>query len=338
MRRRVSACDNRKGGIAMTDKMYKLSKKKYGRCPYSDETLAVMIQNGDEMGIRWLLSENEYYLRNIAQKICTEHELETMGDDLKQAGALALIEAAKNYRVGSNAKLLTYAYTIVKNKMLDRKAELSATVKMPATRYHQLKVVGFLKSTMTDKPSSELLDAIQQRLQVSETVARNLLLDYKAFFQNKNLGTRVYGIYGGANPAKVFMNRTRWKYIYRALRDELSDRENLLVNYHLGLELPDELEEEVKEDPELQDWMTFEELAIRLNYNDHSAAEKAFKRAMRKVKRALEAENGELALWLNVWEMLQNTCNHPAPEVPLGYLPPVPWWDADEIEDTSEYD
>ena len=273
----------------MTDKMYKLSKKKYGTCPHSDETLAVMIQNGDEMAIRWLLSENEYYLRNIAQKICTTHELETIGDDLKQAGALALIEAAKNYRVGSNAKLLTYAYTIVKNKMLDRKAELSASVQMPSSRYHQLKVVGFLKATMTEKPSSELLEAIQQRLQVSENVARELILDYKTFFQSKNLGSRVYGIYGGANPAKLFMNGTRWKYIHRAMRDELSYRESLLAKYHLGLELPDALEEEVKEDPELRDWMTFEELAIYLNDNDHSAAEKAFKRAMRKLRRALEA-------------------------------------------------
>lgn len=62
----------------MTDKMYKLSKQKYGTCPHSDETLAVMIQNGDEMAIRWLLSENEYYLRTIAQKICTAHEPETI--------------------------------------------------------------------------------------------------------------------------------------------------------------------------------------------------------------------------------------------------------------------
>jgi len=285
-----------------------------------------------------LLSENEYYLRNIAQKICTTGELEAIGDDLKQAGALALIDAAKNYCVGSNAKLLTYAYTIVRNKMLDRKAELSASVQMPASRYHQLKVVGFLKSTMTDKSSSELLGAIQQRLQVSENVARDLILDYKTFFQKKNLGSRVYGIYGGANPANVFMNSTRWKCIHRAMRDELSYRENLLVKYHLGLELPDELEEEVKEDPELRDWMTFEELAVRLNYNDHSTTEKAFKRAMRKLKRALEAEDGELALWLAVWEMLQYACDHPALEIKPGYLPPIPWWDADETEDTPEYD
>ena len=322
----------------MTDKMYKLSRKKYGKCPHSDETLAVMIQNGDEMGIRWLLSENEYYLRNIAQKICTEHELETMGDDLKQAGALALIDAAKNYRVGSNTKLLTYAYTIVKNKMLDRKAELSATVKMPASRYHQLKVVGFLKSTMTDKPSSELLEAIQQRLQVSETVARNLILDYKAFFQNKNLGSRVYGIYGGTDPAKLFMNKAMWKYIHEAMREDISRLENRIVKYHLGLELPKAREAEVMEDPELRDWLTFEELSIYLNNNDHSGAEKKYDQAIRKLKHALLDDGSESAQLLEIWEALKYACNHPAPEAPLGYLPPVPWWDADETEDTAEYD
>ena len=218
----------------MTDKMYKLSKKKYGTCPHSDETLAVMIQNGDEMAIRWLLSENEYYLRNIAQKICTAHELETIGDDLKQTGALALIDAAKNYRVGSNAKLLTYAYTIVRNKMLDRKAEMSASVQMPASRYHQLKVVAFLNSTMADKPSGELLEAIQQRLQVSENVARDLILDYKMFFHSKNLGTRVQDIYGGADPAKLFMNKTMWKYIHKAMREDISRLESRIVKYHLS--------------------------------------------------------------------------------------------------------
>lgn len=321
----------------MTDKMYKLSKKKYGKCPHSDETLAVMIQNGDEMAIRWLLSENEYYLRNIAQKICTTHELETIGDDLKQAGALALIDAAKNYRVGSNAKLLTYAYTIVRNKMLDRKAELSASVQMSASRYHQLKVVGFLKSTMADKPSDELLEAIQRRLQVSENVARDLILDYKMFFHSQNLGSRVQGIYGGTDPAKLFMNKTMWKYIHKAMQEDISRLENRIVKYHLGLELPKVREAEVMEDPEVRDWLTFEELSVYLNNNDHSGAEKRYDQAIQKLRHALLDDGSQYALWLEIWEALQHACNHPAPEIPPGYLPPVPWWDVNETEDTQEY-
>ena len=92
------------------------------------------------------------------------------------------------------------------------------------------------------------------------------------------------------------------------------------------------------EDSELRDWLTFEELSIYLNNNDHSGAEKKYDQAICKLRHALLDVGNEYALWLEIWEALQYARSHPPLEIPPGYLPPVPWWDADETEDAPEDD
>lgn len=58
----------------------------------------------------------------------------------------------------------------------------------------------------------------------------------------------------------------------------LTPRELNLVRSYLGIGQPDEV------------GMTFQELAIRFNYNGPSGAEKAYKAALRKLKRTCTAE------------------------------------------------
>lgn len=64
--------------------------------------------------------------------------------------------------------------------------------------------------------------------------------------------------------------------------DELAPRERMLIQQYLGL------------DGTHNDGMTFQELAVLLNYNGHSAAEKAYTRAVESLRQALYAgEYGE---------------------------------------------
>ena len=63
--------------------------------------------------------------------------------------------------------------------------------------------------------------------------------------------------------------------LMQRMEEELTPRELNLVRSYLGIGQPDEV------------GMTFQELAIYLNYNGPSGAEKAYKAALRKLKKSL---------------------------------------------------
>jgi len=71
----------------------------------------------------------------------------------------------------------------------------------------------------------------------------------------------------------------------------LTPRELNLVRSYLGIGQPDEV------------GMTFQELAIRLNYNGPSGAEKAYKAALRKLKRDLYG--GAYGRWLSAQKAIR---------------------------------
>lgn len=73
-------------------------------CP-SNEQLAQRIQDGDGQAAELLLSQNEGYITELALQHSEWCELE----DLKQEGAVALLESAKRFDPSYGTKLLTYA-------------------------------------------------------------------------------------------------------------------------------------------------------------------------------------------------------------------------------------
>ena len=81
------------------------------------------------------------------------------------------------------------------------------------------------------------------------------------------------------------------KLLFQRIEEILSPRELNLVRCHLGIGQPEE------------QGMTFQELAIRLNYNGPSGAEKAYKNAIRKVKQHLHG--GAYGRWLDIQQTLQ---------------------------------
>ena len=79
--------------------------------------------------------------------------------------------------------------------------------------------------------------------------------------------------------------------LMQRMEEVLTPRELNLVRSYLGIGQPDEV------------GMTFQELAIRLNYNGHSGAEKAYKAALRKLKRDLYG--GAYGRWLSAQKAIR---------------------------------
>ena len=76
----------RKGAVPVSRNMYTVA----GDCPCNEE-LALRIQTGDKKAAELIISQNEGYITKLAQEYTPWCELE----DLKQEGALALLECGK---------------------------------------------------------------------------------------------------------------------------------------------------------------------------------------------------------------------------------------------------
>ena len=85
-------------------------------CP-SNEELALRIQDGDPQAAPLLLSQNEGYLTMLATSYCEQFSQDFLVDDLKQEGALALLDAATRFDFSYGTKLLTYATPAIETAM-----------------------------------------------------------------------------------------------------------------------------------------------------------------------------------------------------------------------------
>ena len=244
-------------------------------CP-SNEELALRIQDGDPQAAPLLLSQNEGYLTMLAASYCEQFSQDFLVDDLKQEGALALLDAAGRFDPSMGTKLLTYATSAIETAMRDCAAQGSFSLSLPLDRYHQLRQVAFLYATHEQDAEADILTAIQEKLEVSAKVAKRLLEEYRTVFQIESLGERVFDLGCGGDPAKAYDRFMRRTLLLQRMGEVLSPRELNLVRCYLGIGQPNEQS------------MTFQELAIRLNYNGPSGAEKAYKSCHPETEKAVE--------------------------------------------------
>lgn len=259
-------------------------------CP-SNEQLAQRIQEGDPEAASLLLPQNEGYLTMLAASYCEQFFQDSLMDDLKQEGALALLDAAQRFEPSMGTRLLTYATPAIETAMKDCAAQSSFSLSLPLDRYYQLRQVAFLCTTHEQDAETDLLTAIQEKMAVSAKVSKRLLEEYHTVFQIESLGKHVFDISFGGDPAKAhdrFMRRT---LLLQRMEEVLKPRELNLVRCYLGIGQSNE------------QGMTFQELAIRLNYNGPSGAEKAYKSAIRKLRKQL---NGSAyGQWLSIQKAIQ---------------------------------
>lgn len=234
-----------------------------GDCPGNEE-LALRIQAGDRQAAELLISQNEGYITDLALDYAERCDLE----DLKQEGAMALLEAAKRFDPSYGTKLLTYATPAMESAMADHGAQASLSLSIPSSRYDQLRKVAHICAEALDESEDTLIDVICEKLDVSSKVAEDLLREYRTLFYGRLLGDDVFSISRGGDPARAYDRYMRRALLLQLMEEVLKPRELNLVRYYLGISQPD------------GQGMTFQELALRLNYNGPSGAEKAYKSAL----------------------------------------------------------
>lgn len=265
----------RKGAVPVSRNMYIVA----GDCPCNEE-LALRIQTGDKKAAGLIISQNEGYITKLAQEYTPWCEME----DLKQEGALALLDAARRFDPTCGTRLLTYAAPMIKAAMADYAAQYSFALPVPASRSNQLRKIAHLCTEAQDLSETEMTTAVCEGLRVSSKVAESLLKEYHALCRVQQLGDDVFLISCGGDPAVAYDRFMRRTLLLQRIEEVLTPREINLVRSYLGIGQPDDRE------------MTFQELAIRLNYNGPSGAEKAYKAALRKLKKDLYT--GTYGRWL----------------------------------------
>ena len=275
-----------------------------------NEELALRIQAGDKNAAERLVSQNEGYLTDLARAYTPWCELE----DLKQEAALALLDAAIRFDPAYGTKLLTYATPAIEAMLSDYAARYSSSLSIPISRYNQLRRVAYLCAEAQDTSESELTKAVCEKLKVSSKAAETLLKEYQTLYRARQLGDDVFSVSCGGDPAVAYDRLMRRTLLMQRMEEVLTPRELNLVRSYLGIGQPDE------------GGMTFQELAIYLNYNGPSGAEKAYKAALRKLKRDLYG--GAYGRWLSAQKAIRAAKAEAEQDAGHHATPQRTWWEA----------
>ena len=243
--------------------------------PVTNEELTLAYQLGDTDAGEELLRNVEGLIRHQASKMCWD---ESLIEDLLQEGRAAALAAAGDYDAERGTLFTTYALPRIRAAMVEYLAKARLPVSMPVSRYLQLQRVGkLMKSSAEEK---DQLSAICQGLGVSMGVAQALRRDFFSFWNGAASLDEInqMGSDFTSDPAYVYEQRLLLKNIAMAVKNLPARERNLILRY-LGLE---------------GTALNFWELAVLLNYNGPSSAEKAYHRAVEKLKSALwEGEYGQ---------------------------------------------
>ena len=289
----------------MTKNMYTVA----GDSPCNEE-LALRMQAGDKNAAERLISQNEGYLTDLARAYTPWCEME----DLKQEAALALLDAARHFDPVYGTKLLTYATPVMEAALSDYAAQYSSSLSIPISRYNQLRRVAYLCAEGWDSSDAELVKVVCGELNVSAKVAGALIKEYRTLFCVRQLGDDVFFV---SDPAAAYDHLMRRTLLMQRMEEVLTPRELNLVRSYLGIGQPDEV------------GLTFQELAIYLNYNGPSGAEKAYKTALRKLKKDLYG--GAYGRWLSAQNAIRAAKAKAEQDAGHGTTPQRTWLDEKEL-------
>ncbi len=149
------------------------------------------------------------------------------------------------------------------------------------------------------------------------------MLGYRTLFCVRQLGDDVLSVNCGGDPAVAYDRLMRRTLLMQRMEEVLTPRELNLVRSYLGIGQPDEV------------GMTFQELAIRLNYNGPSGAEKAYKAALRKLKKDLYG--GAYGRWLSAQKAIRAAKAEAEQETGQSTTRQRTWWWGGERELTARF-
>ena len=292
----------------MTKNMYTVSGD--GPC---NEELALRMQAGDKNAAERLVAQNEGYRTDLARAYTPWCEME----DLKQEAALALLDAAGRFDPAYGIKLLTYATPAIEAALSDYASRYAFPLSVPTSRGSQLRTVAHLCAEGWDSSDAELVKVVCGELNVSAKVAGALIKEYRTLCGARQLGDAVFSVSCGGDPAVAYDRLMRRTLLLQRVEEVLTPRELNLVRSYLGIGQPDEV------------GMTFQELVIRFNYNGPSGAEKAYKAALRKLKRDLYG--GAYGRWLSAQKVIRAAKAEAERDAGQYIAPQITWLDEKEL-------
>ena len=294
----------------MTKNMYTVSGD--GPC---NEELALRMQAGDKNAAERLVAQNEGYRTDLARAYTPWCETE----DLKQEAALALLDAAGRFDPAYGIKLLTYATPAIEAALSDYASRYAFPLSVPTSRGSQLRTVAHLCAEGWDSSDAELVKVVCGELNVSAKVAGALIKEYRTLCGARQLGDAVFSVSCGGDPAIAYDRLMRRTLLMQRIGEVLTPRELNLVRSYLGIGQPDEV------------GMTFQELVIRFNYNGPSGAEKAYKAALRKLKRDLYG--GAYGRWLSAQKVIRAAKAEAEQDAGQYTTPQRTWWEEKALAD-----
>ena len=294
----------------MTRNMYTVA----GNGPCNEE-LALRMQAGDKNAAERLVAQNEGYRTDLARAYTPWCEME----DLKQEAALALLDAAGRFDPAYGIKLLTYATPAIEAALSDYASRYAFPLSVPTSRGSQLRTVAHLCAEGWDSSDAELVKVVCGELNVSAKVAGALIKEYRTLCGARQLGDAVFSVSCGGDPAVAYDRLMRRTLLLQRVEEVLTPRELNLVRSYLGIGQPDEV------------GMTFQELVIRFNYNGPSGVEKAYKAALRKLKRDLYG--GAYSRWLSAQKVIRAAKAEAEQDAGQYTTPQRTWWEEKALAD-----
>jgi len=294
----------------VTKNMYTVSGD--GPC---NEELALRMQAGDKNAAERLVAQNEGYRTDLARAYTPWCEME----DLKQEAALALLDAAGRFDPAYGIKLLTYATPAIEAALSDYASRYAFPLSVPTSRGSQLRTVAHLCAEGWDSSDAELVKVVCGELNVSAKVAGALIKEYRTLCGARQLGDAVFSVSCGGDPAVAYDRLMRRTLLLQWVEEVLTPRELNLVRSYLGIGQPDEV------------GMTFQELVIRFNYNGPSGVEKAYKAALRKLKRDLYG--GAYSRWLSAQKVIRAAKAEAEQDAGQYTTPQRTWWEEKALAD-----
>ena len=146
-----------------------------------------------------------------------------------------------------------------------------------------------------------------------------MIKEYRTLFCARQLGDEVFSVSCGGGPAVACDRLMRRTLLMQRIGEVLTPREPNLVRSYLGIGQPDEV------------GMTFQELAIYLNYNGPSGAEKAYKAALRKLKKDLYG--GAYGRWLSAQKTIRTAKAEAEQDAGYDATLQRTWWEEQTLAD-----
>ena len=143
--------------------------------------------------------------------------------------------------------------------------------------------------------------------------------EYQTLFCVRQLGNDVFSVSHGGDPAVAYDRLMRRTLLMQQMEEVLTPRELNLVRSYLGIGQPNEV------------GMTFQELAIYLNYNGPSGAEKVYKAALRKLKKDLYG--GAYGRWLSAQKAIRAAKAEAEQDAGHHATPQRTWWEEQALAD-----